>query len=154
MVHLLGTDRARRLETSAAWPALASLIDRSIQRGWRIEDLLRPVARSHDPSGSSDMDECEATLWRVGTPMRPRLAEDTDHELMPDHEPALQRGIPAVPANPDPPPMAVLDEPQSARTWMPELGIDEPATPAAARHEEPAPLLRHRQDRHGPGLSL
>ncbi len=154
LIELLGADRATRLETSPAWPALASLIDQGTQRGWRLEDLLSPETRHHGPSGPDEIDEGEAMLWRIGTLLRPRPTADTDDEPLPDHDPTLQTGIPPLPepANPDPPPTASPDEPRWARTWVPQPGLEEPAGPATARHDEP-PLLGHRQDRHRPGPS-
>jgi conjugative relaxase-like TrwC/TraI family protein len=150
----LGADVADRLESSPAWPTLASLIDDGIQHGWRIVDLLLPVPRHQDASGFEAMDECEAILWRIGSLLRLHPAEGADDEPLPDYEPELQSGpTPPVRGNPDPRPTVLANQPRWVRTWIPESGIDEPAIPALARHQEPPPLRSQPQDRPGPRLS-
>ncbi len=154
LTELLGADRATRLETSPAWPALVSLVDQGIQRGWRLEDLLSPETQHHGPNGPDAMDEGEAILWRTATLLHPRPTENTDDEPLPDAYPAVQIAVPAPsePVIPDPSPEAARDEPRWAKNWISEPEIVEPATPITARNDEP-PLRTHRPDRLGPGLS-
>jgi DNA primase catalytic core len=41
LAQLVGAERAEALQVSAWWPALVTAVDQGLQRGWRIEDLLR-----------------------------------------------------------------------------------------------------------------
>ncbi|MGY2872832.1 DNA primase catalytic core [Marmoricola sp. URHA0025 HA25] len=64
LVDLIGTDRATALQQSSWWPALVSVVDHGLQRGWELHRLL-----DLDPTNSAglpaDVDECQAMVWRA-----------------------------------------------------------------------------------------
>jgi DNA primase catalytic core len=83
--ELLGAERADALHSSLWWPPLATAVDRALQRGWRLNDLLKAGGSPQD----GFVDLCQALLWRIS------LLTDTVpiDEL---YEPSIN------PASPDP----------------------------------------------------
>jgi DNA primase catalytic core, N-terminal domain/Toprim-like len=59
--ELLGSDRADDLQSSRWWPPLVPAVEQALQRGWRLDDLIRPAGRQQD--GFDDL--CQALLWRI-----------------------------------------------------------------------------------------
>ena len=59
--EVLGTAAASRLRTSAWWPALLTVVDQGVRRGWQLRDLLSPDSLTHAP----DLDPCQALVWRA-----------------------------------------------------------------------------------------
>jgi hypothetical protein len=60
--EIIGAERAETLQASPWWPALVTAVDHRLQRGWRLEDLLRPSSRGQ---ATADIDQCQAMLWRI-----------------------------------------------------------------------------------------
>ena len=74
----IGKQQARDLENSPWWPALVTTIERGLQRGWQLQQLIDEAA----PLGADGhTDLCQAWVWRLS------LLTDT-HEPDPDEPPA------------------------------------------------------------------
>lgn len=59
---LLGTDTANRLRASSWWPALLTVVDQGLRRGWQLPHLLETDSPTSD---SSYVDLCQALVWRA-----------------------------------------------------------------------------------------
>jgi DNA primase catalytic core len=57
LTELVGADRAHHLQHSRLWPALVTVVDHALRRGWPLEQLLSP-ATAHPVD-----DECQALVW-------------------------------------------------------------------------------------------
>jgi DNA primase catalytic core len=68
LAELVGAEHAETLQASPWWPALVTALDHRLQRGWRLEDLLRP---SSSKPAAADVDECQAMLWRIPVALDP-----------------------------------------------------------------------------------
>jgi len=79
LAELVGTERAEALQASPWWPALITAVDQGLQRGWRLEDLLRPTTSG--PHAAA-VEQCQATVWRISMALDP-LPEDEPHEPHP-----------------------------------------------------------------------
>jgi DNA primase catalytic core len=75
LAELVGTDRAQLIQTSPWWPALVTAVDHARQRGWRLEDLISAPNSDLSPT---DVDQCQAMLWRISVALEPVLADDRD----------------------------------------------------------------------------
>jgi hypothetical protein len=62
LAELVGAERAEALQASRWWPALIAAINHGLQRGWQLEDLLRPT--NGGPHAAA-VDPCEAMVWRI-----------------------------------------------------------------------------------------
>lgn len=67
LADLIGADRTTALQQSSWWPALVSVVDHGLQRGWQLHRLLGVDASNtgnptHFPD---DVDECQAMMWRA-----------------------------------------------------------------------------------------
>jgi DNA primase catalytic core len=71
----VGAERAEALQASPWWPALIAAIDQGLQRGWRLEDLLR--ATNSGPHTA--VDPCRAMAWRISVALDP-LPDDERYE--------------------------------------------------------------------------
>ena len=79
LAELVGAERAEALQASPWWPALVTAVDHGLQRGWRIEDLLR--ATTSGPHAAA-VDQCQAMVWRISVALDP-LPDDEPHEPIP-----------------------------------------------------------------------
>ena len=75
LAELIGTNRAQLIQTSPWWPALVTAIDQALQRGWRLEDLISAPNSGPTPT---DIDQCQALLWRISIALDRVLAGDRD----------------------------------------------------------------------------
>ena len=76
LAELVGAERAEALQASPWWPALITAVDQGLQRGWRIEDLLR--ATNSGPHAAA-VDLCQAMVWRISVALDP-VPDDEPHE--------------------------------------------------------------------------
>jgi hypothetical protein len=74
LAELIGAERAEAHQASPWWPALVTAVDHGLQRGWRLEDLLR--ATNSTPH-AADIDLCQAMVWRISVAL----------DAVPDDEP-------------------------------------------------------------------
>ena len=77
LAEIIGAEPAETLQASPWWPALVTAVDHGLQRGWRLEDLIRP---SSSRPAAADVDQCQAMLWRIPVALDP---EDERHEPHP-----------------------------------------------------------------------
>lgn len=104
LVELLGPDRAARIHASTWWPVLVTNVDHALQRGWRLEDLLRDpnanditdatvASPGTEPGGRGGLDEALTLVWRTSMLLDPipedhagdeNPAEEPDDELPPE----------------------------------------------------------------------
>jgi DNA primase catalytic core len=75
LAELIGTDRAQLIQTSPWWPALVTAVDQALQRGWRLEDLISAPDSGLSPT---DVDQCQAIVWRISIALEPVRADDGD----------------------------------------------------------------------------
>jgi DNA primase catalytic core len=75
LAELIGTDREQLIQTSPWWPALVMAVDHALQRGWRLEDLISAPDSGPSPT---DVDQCQAMLWRISVALDRVLAGDKD----------------------------------------------------------------------------
>ena len=61
LAELLGADRAEALQSSRWWPPLVTAVGNALERGWRLDDLIRPAGSQQD--GLDDL--CQALLSRI-----------------------------------------------------------------------------------------
>ncbi|MET0522547.1 MAG: transfer protein Tra, partial [Jiangellaceae bacterium] len=88
---LLGSDRADDLESSPWWPPLVAAVEQALERGWRLDDLIRPAGSQQD--GFEDL--CQALLWRISLLTDPIPTDDpyepfldsVPPDMWPDTEP-------------------------------------------------------------------
>lgn len=64
LATLLGAERADALQHSTWWPALVSVVDHGLQRGWNLPDLIG-VDPTNPAPAAADVDECQAMVWRA-----------------------------------------------------------------------------------------
>jgi DNA primase catalytic core len=107
-------DAARGLQDSPWWPALVTTIERGLQRGWPLDQLLNDTQHL-TPDGHTDL--CQAWVWRLS------LLTDT-HDI-PDED----RYDPA-----DQPPDDLHDG------WEPNPAANTPTTTSDLALVEPPPL--------------
>jgi DNA primase catalytic core len=67
LAQLVGAERAKALQASQWWPALVTAVDQGLQRGWRIEDLLRATTSGPHPA----VDLCQDMVWRISVALDP-----------------------------------------------------------------------------------
>jgi DNA primase catalytic core len=79
LAELLGAEHAETVQASPWWPALVTAVDHGLQRGWRLEDLIRP---SSSGQAVADVDECQAMLWRISVALDP-MPEDEEYKPHP-----------------------------------------------------------------------
>jgi DNA primase catalytic core len=75
LAELIGTDRARLIQTSPWWPALVTTVDHALQHGWPLDDLISGANSGPTPT---DIDHCQALLWRISIALEPLPADDGD----------------------------------------------------------------------------
>lgn len=75
---LVGEARARELRDSPYWPLLTTLIDDALDRGWRLDQLIAPVAEH------PTLDACLALVCVIAT----TTEQPTDLEAEPAEHPA------------------------------------------------------------------
>jgi DNA primase catalytic core len=68
LAQLVGAERAEALQASPWWPALVTTVDQGLQRGWRLEDLLR--ATNSGPHAAA-VDPCQTMVWRISVALDP-----------------------------------------------------------------------------------
>jgi DNA primase catalytic core len=68
LAEIVGAEPAETVHASPWWPALATAVDHGLQRGWRLDDLLRP---SSSRPAAADVDQCQAMLWRIPAALDP-----------------------------------------------------------------------------------
>ncbi len=105
--EVLGDDRAQTVMASRWWPALVTVIDHGVGRGWHPHALLSAAAPpplrtqtaadtapaaptgggSDDGDAGPDEDECLAMVWRASVLTDPTPA-DVDHDALEDPAPA------------------------------------------------------------------
>jgi DNA primase catalytic core len=76
LAELIGTNRAQLLQTSPWWPALTTAVDQALQRGWRLENLIS--ATNSGLTTPTDVDQCQAMVWRISVALDRVLAGDRD----------------------------------------------------------------------------
>jgi DNA primase catalytic core len=76
LAEFVGAERAEALQASPWWPALVTAVDHGLQRGWRIEDLIRPTTSG--PHAAA-VDPCQAMVWRISVALDP-LPDDERSE--------------------------------------------------------------------------
>jgi DNA primase catalytic core len=76
LAEFIGAERAEALQASPWWPALVTAVDHGLQRGWRLEDLLRPT--NSGPHAAA-VDQCQAMVWRISVALDP-LPDDERYE--------------------------------------------------------------------------
>jgi len=54
--------------TSSWWPALVTTVERALQRGWQLQDLL---ATAGDHQRLDDVEQCQAMVWRISVLIDP-----------------------------------------------------------------------------------
>jgi DNA primase catalytic core len=82
LAALLGSYRADDLQSSRWWPPLVAAVERALERGWRLDDLLTAAGSPQD--GSVDL--CQVLLWRI-TLLTDPVPTDTLHEPFLDSAP-------------------------------------------------------------------
>jgi DNA primase catalytic core len=115
LAELLGADRADIPRSSPWWPPLVSAVGHALQRGWRLDDLLKGAITPQDGS----VDEAQA-LWRISLLTDP----------MPNDEP-YEPFLDTAPSDPSPntdPPLATRTVDVAARDEM----VTTPNSPADA----------------------
>ena len=75
LAELIGTGHAQLIQTSPWWPALVTAVDHALQRGWRLDDLISGANSGPTPT---DVDHCQALLWRISIALEPARAHDGD----------------------------------------------------------------------------
>jgi DNA primase catalytic core len=75
LAEIIGAEPAETLQASPWWPALVTAVDHGLQRGWRLEDLVRP---SSSGQAAADVDECQAMLWRISVALDPMPEDEQD----------------------------------------------------------------------------
>jgi DNA primase catalytic core len=100
LAALVGAERAEALQASPLWPALITAIDQGLQRGWRIEDLLRTTTSGHPAAA---VDPCQAMVWRISIALDPPEDEprephhsSTSDDLSPANTPIGDETAPAT----------------------------------------------------------
>jgi DNA primase catalytic core len=83
LAELVGAERGEALQASAWWPALVTAVDHGLQRGWRLEDLLRPT---NGGPPAADIDQCQAMVWRISVALD-AVPDDEPHEPNPSSTP-------------------------------------------------------------------
>jgi DNA primase catalytic core len=83
LAQLVSTERAGTLQASPWWPALITAVDQGLQRGWRIEDLLRPT--NSGPHAAA-VDQCQAMVWRISVALD-AVPDDEPHGAHPSSTP-------------------------------------------------------------------
>jgi hypothetical protein len=73
LAELIGTGHAQLIQTSPWWPALVTAVDHALQRGWRLDDLISGANSGPTPT---DVDHCQALLWRIAIALEPVRAVD------------------------------------------------------------------------------
>ncbi|EWT05263.1 transfer protein Tra [Intrasporangium chromatireducens Q5-1] len=135
LVEQVGPDRADQIRASQFWPALVTVIDRALQRGYRLTDLLDTAGR--DLAGS-DLDECHAMVWRLSVLTDPPQPDTDFAEPDPAPPDLLADVVPPADApttaewqdflhgHPDPEPdlPAVTDEETTTSTIEAQLRLD------------------------------
>ena len=132
-------DTTQRLTASAWWPALVATIERGLQRGWQLDQLLDDAR--HAPT-DSHLDPCQAWVWRLSL-----LTDPTPHDdalLVDDDAPDdLWDGyIPTTPHPTSAAEPANVYEPADAEEGYEELDLDADqalAIEAIVRRSLPAP---------------
>jgi hypothetical protein len=61
LAELVGKDRSDTLRSSRWWPALVSAVDHALQRGWRLDNLLRAAGIPD----AGFVDAAQALAWRI-----------------------------------------------------------------------------------------
>ncbi len=77
----IGEASARKLQASPWWPALVTVVDRAVQRGWAPADLL-----TEPPAGVTDVDPCQALVWRTSLLIHPLRGEAEPDPDTPPHD--------------------------------------------------------------------
>jgi DNA primase catalytic core len=89
--ELLGSDRADDIQSSRWWPPLVVAVQQALERGWRLDDLIRPAGSQQD--GFDDLSQ--ALLWRISVLTDPVPTDDlyepfigsASADMRPDTEP-------------------------------------------------------------------
>ncbi|GAC1519716.1 MAG: hypothetical protein NVS3B1_01610 [Marmoricola sp.] len=99
---LLGAESTSRLQISPWWPALLTVVDQGLRRGWQLPHLLDTnVPVSH----STDVDPCQALVWRASVvladlpcvePPTPEETEDPPEDLDSVWEPPTDWRLPTT----------------------------------------------------------
>ena len=93
LAELVGEDRSDTLRSSPWWPPLVTAVDHALQRGWRLNDLLRAAGM---PDAES-VDAAQALVWRTSLLTDPIPTDEDPGELL------LAAGPPDLRPNTEPP---------------------------------------------------
>ena len=93
LAELVGKDRSDTLRSSPWWPPLVTAVDHALQRGWRLNDLLRAAGM---PDAES-VDAAQALVWRTSLLTDPIPTDEDPGELL------LAAGPPDLRPNTEPP---------------------------------------------------
>ena len=104
LTDLIGADRVARLQHSPWWPALVSVVDHALHRGWEFHRLLGIDPQNPQPP-PPDVDECQAMVWRtsIATDIPtdkpgPVWDDEAPEDLYEDYQPDTDRyGAATVP---------------------------------------------------------
>jgi DNA primase catalytic core len=83
LTHTVGDDTARDLTASQWWPALVTTIERGLQHGWPLDQLIDHAQRG----GADDSDPCQTWVWRLSLLTDPVPLADEDHNLTENQPP-------------------------------------------------------------------
>lgn len=81
---LIGADGCARLRTSPWWPALVSVVDHGLQRGWQLSQLLNLTTTGLNPEG---VDLCQALIWRASVALADIPTDEAAAPLETDEPP-------------------------------------------------------------------
>jgi DNA primase catalytic core len=76
LTELIGADQTDTLQSSLWWPALVTAVDHALQRGWRVDDLLRAAGMP----GAGSVDAAQALAWRISLLTDRRPTDDDPGE--------------------------------------------------------------------------
>jgi DNA primase catalytic core len=120
LTHTVGEDVASELAASPWWPALVTTIERGLQHGWPLDQLIDQAQQTF----TDETDPCQIWVWRLSLLTDPVPLADEDPNLTENEPPAdLWDGHePDVAAAANP----ASREAARAETPEPEANADEP----------------------------
>jgi DNA primase catalytic core, N-terminal domain/Toprim-like len=94
LAELLGADRAANLQSSRWWPPLVTAVGHGLERGWRLDDLVKATIREQNGS----VDVSEAVVSRISLLTDPGPTDDlyepflnpAPPDMRPDTEPGAR----------------------------------------------------------------
>jgi hypothetical protein len=85
--ELIGAEPADDLQSSRWWPPLVTAVGHGLQRGWRLDELVRAAGSPQD--GSVDL--CQALLWRISLLTDPIPTDDPYEPFLDPAQPDMWR---------------------------------------------------------------